>query len=59
MDDKERYIRSIEAKWELHRSITREEKRKEEVLKVFEDLDELAKRHAEAPYFPPWEPSRW
>jgi hypothetical protein len=55
MDDKERYMRWLETKWELHRGITREEKRKEEVLKVFEGLGELAKRRVEVPYFPPWE----
>ena len=32
-DDKERFMRQVETKRELHRSITREEKRKEEVLK--------------------------
>ena len=59
MDDKERYMRWLETKWDLHRGITREEKRKEEVLKVFEGIGDLAKRRVEAPYFPPWESSRW
>jgi hypothetical protein len=45
--------------WDLHSSITREEKRKEEVLEIFESLSKLAGRRVEAPYFPPWEPSRW
>ena len=31
----------VETKWELHRSITREEKSEEEVYKVFEELGEL------------------
>ncbi len=59
VDDKERFMRRVETRRELHRSITREEKRKEEVLKVFEGLGELAKRRVEVPYSPPWEPCRW
>jgi hypothetical protein len=59
VDDKERFIRQVETRRELHRSITREEKRKEEVLKVFEGLGELAKRRVEVPHSPPWEPCRW
>lgn len=59
MDDKERFMRRMETRWELHRIITREEKRKEEVLAVFENLGELAKRRVEVPHSPPWEPSRW
>ena len=59
VNDKERFMRRVETKWELHRSITREEKRKEEVLKVFEGLGELAKRRVEVPLSPPWEPCRW
>lgn len=59
MDDKERFMRRMETKRELHRSITREEKRKEEVLKVFEGLGELAKRRVKVPHSPPWEPCRW
>ena len=59
MDDKERFMRRVETRRELHRSITREEKRKEEVLKVFEGLGELAKRRVEVPHSPLWEPSRW
>ena len=59
VDDKERFMRRMETRWELHRSITREEKRKEEVLKVFEGLGELAKRRVEVPHSPPWEPCRW
>jgi hypothetical protein len=59
VNDKERYIRRVEAKRELHRSISREEKRKEEVLKIFEGLGEIAGRRVEAPYFAPWEPYEW
>jgi hypothetical protein len=59
VDDKERFMRRVETRRELHRSITREEKRKEEILKVFESLSELAKRRVEVPHSPPWEPFRW
>ncbi len=59
MDDKEKYMRWLEQMWELHSSITREEKRAEEVLEMFEDLGKLSKRRVEVPYFPPWEPSPW
>ena len=59
VDDKERFMRRVETRRELYRSITREEKRKEEVLKVFEGLGELAKRRVEVPNSPPWEPCRW
>lgn len=59
VDDRERFIRRVETKRELHKNITREEKRKEEVLKVFEGLGELAKRRVEVPHYPPWEPCRW
>ena len=55
VDDKERFMRQVETKRELHRSITREEKRKEEVLKVFEGLGELSERRVEVPHSPPWE----
>jgi hypothetical protein len=59
MDDKEKYLRWLEEMWDLHNNITREEKRKEEVLKVFEGLVRLSRRRVEVPYSPPWEPSRW
>ena len=59
MDDKEKYLRWLEAMWDLHKSISREEKRKEEVLEIFEGLRDIAGRRVEAPYFPPWESSRW
>ncbi len=35
VNDKERFVRRVETKWELHRSIAREEK-KEEMRKSFE-----------------------
>ena len=56
VDDKERFIRQVETKRELHRSITREEKRKEEVLKVFEVPGELVERRIEVPHSLLWEP---
>lgn len=59
MDDKERYLRWLETMWELHSSISREEKRKKEILEIFEDLSEISRRRVEAPFFPPWESSRW
>lgn len=59
MEDKEKYLRWLQTMWDLHNNITREEKRKEEVLEIFEGLSEIAGRRVEAPYFPPWEPSRW
>lgn len=48
----------MEMLWERYNSISREEERKEEVLKIFEGVSELSKRRIEAPYFPPWE-SPW
>lgn len=63
MDDKEKYMRWLEEMWDLqkfdiHGSTEREEKRKDEVLGIFEGLGEISGRRIEAPYFPPWEPSR-
>lgn len=55
MDYKERHLRWMEMLWERHQSTTREEKRKDEVLKIFESLDELAKRRVETRHFPLWE----
>ena len=49
----------MRSKRELHRSIAREEKRKEEVHKVFEGLCKLAKRRVEVSHSLPWEPCRW
>jgi hypothetical protein len=59
VDDKERFMRLVETRRKLHKSITREEKRKEEILEVFESLSVLAKRRVEVPHSPPWEPCRW
>ena len=58
MNDKERNLRWIEMGWEHYQSLAYEEKRKEEILEIFKDLDELAKRRIEIPRFPlresPW-----
>ncbi len=59
MDDKEKYLRWLEGMWDVHKfdphgSTEREEKRKDEVLKIFEGLGEIAGRRVEAPHFPPW-----
>jgi hypothetical protein len=51
-------MRWLETMWDLHNRISREEKRKAEVLKVFEGLARLSRRRVEAPYYPPWEPSQ-
>jgi hypothetical protein len=59
MDDKQKYMRWLETLWDLHNRISREEKRKEEVLEVFEGLARLSKQRVEAPYYLPWEPPRW
>ena len=55
MGDKEKHLRWLQVMWDLHKNISREEKRKAEVLKIFEDLCELAGHRLEVPYFPPWE----
>jgi hypothetical protein len=57
MDDKQKYMRWLETMWDLHNRISREEKRKAEVLEVFEGLARLSRRRVEAPYYLPWEPS--
>jgi hypothetical protein len=57
MDDKQKYMRWLETMWDLYNRISREEKRKAEVLEVFEGLARLSRRRVEAPYYPPWEPS--
>ena len=59
MDDKQKYMRWLETVWDLHTNISREEKRKAEVLEVFEGLARLSRLRVEAPYSPPWEPSGW
>jgi hypothetical protein len=55
MDYKERHLRWMEMMWERHQSLTREEKRKEEVLEIFENLCDLSKYRVKTPYFPLWE----
>ena len=52
MNDKERHLRWMEMGWEHYQSLAGEEKRKEEILEIFKDLDELAKRCVEIPRFP-------
>ena len=59
MDDKQKHMRWLEAMWEIHNRIGREEKRKEEVLEVLKGLARLSRHRVEAPYSLPWEPSRW
>ncbi len=56
MDDKQKHMRRLKTMWDLHNNIRREEKRKAEVLEVFEGLARLSKRRVDAPYSPPWEP---
>jgi hypothetical protein len=56
MDDKEKYLRWLEEMWSVHKfdphgGTEREEKRKEEVLEIFEGLGEIAERRAEPPNF--------
>jgi hypothetical protein len=48
MDDKQKYMRWLETMWDLHNRISREEKRKAEVLEVFEGLARLSRRRVEA-----------
>jgi len=66
MNDKEKYLRWLEEMWDVQQfdlkfdllgRTEREEKRKEEVLEIFEGLTELAKGHVEPPGSPRWEPS--
>ena len=59
MHDKQKHMRWLETMWEIHNRISREEKRKAEVLEVFESLARLSRRRVDAPYSPPWEPSRY
>jgi hypothetical protein len=58
MNYKERHLRWMEMEWERHQSLAGEEKRKEEILEIFKELDELAKRGVETPRFPLWESPR-
>jgi hypothetical protein len=57
--EKERYVRWMEVMWERNQTNAREERRKQEVLGIFEDLGELSRRRLEAPRFPPWDPPPW
>ncbi len=52
MNDNERNLRWMEMGWEHHQSLASEEQRKEEILEIFKNLDELAKRRVETPRFP-------
>ena len=64
MDDGMRYMRWLEGMWDTHKldlhypNAGREEKRKEEILRMLEGLGELSRGVVEAPRFPPWEPPR-
>ncbi len=52
MDDKEKHLRWMEMMWERYKIISREEKRKEAVLRIFQELSELSKRPVEVPHYP-------
>ena len=57
MDDKEKYLRWLEEMWDVQKfdlpgSTEREEKRKEEILKMFKGLARVSKRRVEPPTFP-------
>jgi hypothetical protein len=56
MDNRQRHLRWMEMLWDRYNSISCEEQRKEEVLKIFEGVNELAKYRIEVPRFPPWGP---
>jgi hypothetical protein len=58
MDDKEKHLRWMEMMWERYKIISREEKRKEAVLRIFQELSELSKRPVEMPPYPRPEWSR-
>ena len=58
MDNRHRHLRWMEMLWDRYNSIACEERRKEEVLKIFEGVNELAKCRIGVPHFPPWE-SPW
>ncbi len=57
MDDKQKHMRRLKTMWDLHNNIRREEKRKAEILEVFEGLVRLSKHRVEAPHSPPWSPT--
>ena len=52
MNDNERNLRWMEMGCEHHQSLASEDQRKEEILEIFKNLDELAQRRVEAPRFP-------
>ena len=61
--DKEDYMNWLAWMWEVQKvdvpgRSEREEARVEEVLKLFKDLGDLAKRHVEPPTAPRWEIGR-
>ena len=61
--DKKDYMRWLEWMWDVQKfdvpgRSEREEARVEEVLKLFKDLGDLAKRHVEPPTAPRWEIGR-
>jgi hypothetical protein len=61
--DKEDYMNWLEWMWDVQKfdvpgRSEREEARVEEVLKLFKDLGDLAKRHVEPPTAPHWETGR-
>lgn len=56
-DERERHLRWVEMMWERYNTIAREEKRKAEVLGIFESINELSKRPVEEPHLPLWESS--
>jgi hypothetical protein len=62
-DDKEDYMNWLERMWDVQKfdipgRTEREEARTEEVLNLFKDLGDLAKRHVEPPNAPCWEAGR-
>lgn len=61
--DKKDYMNWLEWMWDVQKfdvpgRSEREEARTEEVLKLFKDLGDLAKRHVEPPTAPRWETGR-
>jgi hypothetical protein len=62
-DDKEEYMNWLERMWDVQKfdipgRTEREEARTEDVLKLFQGLGDLAKRHVEPPTAPCWEAGR-
>ena len=54
-----RSLRWMEALWEGTTTTSREEDRKEEVLRVFRELASNSKRAKEVREYVPWEPRWW